>query len=83
MPTRLDAEDSRVLLRMFVNINRRLGTDAIRLAESSLKNDRQFKAFQRTIRGKQTEGLTMFVRAAQDFGYLSQEISPDEIAHIR
>ncbi len=72
-----------MLLRMLVGTQRQTSRAAIELAKVSLKNDRQFNAFVRKLREAENQAALTCLRAAQEFGYVSKEVGPEELRFMR
>ncbi len=80
---RLDRNDSLALMRILTAVVRSTSTTAIRLARVSLRNDRQFDEFQRTLRKEEADAKATCLKACKDFGFVDGAVDMEDLKHMR
>ena len=83
MAARLDREETLRLFRCVVGSHRGLANTAMDQGRMSLKNDRQFQQFERSLRGEERrlrEELLMNLRA---LGLADPSVSSEDLRHMR
>jgi hypothetical protein len=81
--TRLDRNESMTLMRILVKAQRETSHEAIDLARLSLKNDRQFEAFQKVLRGIEKRQREEALSVAQSLGIIDFSVTADDLRTMR
>ncbi len=83
MPERLDREATLRLFRCVVGGQRSLSHQALDQARMSLRNDRQFEQFERSIRGAERRIREEMLANLKSLGLCDPTVSDDDLRHMR
>ena len=83
MAGRLDREATLRLCRCLVGAQRGLTHKALDQARMSLKNDRQFDQFERSLRGEERRLREETLANLINLGIADPTVGPDDLRHMR
>lgn len=83
MPARLDREATLRLFRCVVGGQRSLSHQSLDQARMSLRNDRQFDQFERSIRGAERRIREEILANLKSLGIADPSIEPEDLRHMR
>ena len=80
---RLDREETLRLFRCLVGSNRALAHVALDQARMSLRNDRQFQQFERSMRGEERVQREELLTNLKNLGIADPSVLAEELRHMR
>ncbi len=83
MAARLDRDATLRLFRCLVGSQRALAHQALDQARMSLRNDRQFDQFERSIRGAERRQREELLANLVGLGLADPSVGPDDLRHMR
>jgi hypothetical protein len=83
MGARLDREETLRLFRCVVGSQRGLSHVALDQARMSLRNDRQFEQFERSLRGQERRVREELLGNLKNLGIADPSVGSDDLRHMR